>query len=423
MRYLLIHYLDETAELSQADDSGAEGSAAARELHAGHRDGDQRREAVRRRAGPASQAATVRIREARCWSATARSRRPGADRQLRHARVRQPWTKPPQKRGTQAARIGSFELREFLPSGHPSSRPAAASADTDHHRLTAARVGPDAGDVQACGLAVSVKRVLLARLADPGDDVQFGQDGSPGRILRCGRGIVCWSGCPAWSRLARRMVFGVGEAGIDRVVQVEALAVPGGMIVSGVMSASWQASMVPSGGRQGRAADAGAVRAVEGERAAGPGGDEVAAVLDQHVAVLAQADQVDRLVRPPRLQYRMWCRSMRRDSQPGNLHRQVSRSRAARRSAARAPPPAAQVEDGAVAVVEHPAQRGGAAEHLGGADADRRAVLHWHRAGSAGSPGTGRGAAGVSAETPAAAGCPSRRPDRSGPGRRCRRGR
>ena len=33
MRYLLIHYLDETAELSQADDSGAEGSVAAREFH------------------------------------------------------------------------------------------------------------------------------------------------------------------------------------------------------------------------------------------------------------------------------------------------------------------------------------------------------------------------------------------------------
>jgi hypothetical protein len=32
VRYLLIHYLDETAELSQADDSDAEGSAAAREL-------------------------------------------------------------------------------------------------------------------------------------------------------------------------------------------------------------------------------------------------------------------------------------------------------------------------------------------------------------------------------------------------------
>ena len=38
-------------------------------------------------------------------------------------------------------------------------------------------------------------------------------------------------------------------------------------------------------------------------------------------------------------------------------------------------PPLAQVQDGAVAVVPHPAQRGGAGEHLGGADADRGAVF------------------------------------------------
>src|SRR5580693_255802 len=39
------------------------------------------------------------------------------------------------------------------------------------------------------------------------------------------------------------------------------------------------------------------------------------------------------LVRPPWLQYWMWCRSTRRDSHPGNRHRHLSRSRAARRSA------------------------------------------------------------------------------------------
>src|ERR1700721_3151259 len=40
------------------------------------------------------------------------------------------------------------------------------------------------------------------------------------------------------------------------------------------------------------------------------------------------------LVWPPLDQYWMWCRSTRRDSQPGNRHRHVSRSRTARRCAA-----------------------------------------------------------------------------------------
>src|SRR5579864_8175790 len=44
--------------------------------------------------------------------------------------------------------------------------------------------------------------------------------------------------------------------------------------------------------------------------------------------------RLSRLVRPSLDQYWMWCRSTRRDSQPGNRHRHVSRSRAARRSAA-----------------------------------------------------------------------------------------
>ena len=73
----------------------------------------------------------------------------------------------------------------------------------------------------------------------------------------------------------------------------------------------------------------------------------------------------------------MWCRSTRRDSQPGNRQRQWSRSRAARRSAAfgrRRRRPRSRMAPSPV--VPHPGQRGGAAEHLRGADADGRAVLH-----------------------------------------------
>ena len=81
-------------------------------------------------------------------------------------------------------------------------------------------------------------------------------------------------------------------------------------------------------------------------------------------------------MRPPLAQYWMWCRSTRRDSQPGNRHRQPSRSRAARRMAAlgrrRRRPRASTMPPSAVS---HPGQRGGAAEHLRGGDADRRAVL------------------------------------------------
>ena len=65
MRYLLIHYLDETAELSQADDSGAEGSVAARELHDWVT--EMETSGVKLYGGAlrpaASQAATVRVRD------------------------------------------------------------------------------------------------------------------------------------------------------------------------------------------------------------------------------------------------------------------------------------------------------------------------------------------------------------------------
>ena len=109
-----------------------------------------------------------------------------------------------------------------------------------------------------------------------------------------------------------------------------------------------------------------------------------------------------RLVRPPLIQCWMWCRSTRRDSQPGYRQRQVSRSRAARRSAAdgrrRRRPRSRMVPSWSCSI-----QLSAAVQAI------ICAVLTliagpsstWHRAGSAGSPGTGRAAAGVSAETPA----------------------
>ena len=125
MRYLLIHYLDETAELSQADDSGAEGSAAARELHDWVT--EMETSGVKLYGGalrPASQAATVRIRDGEVLVsdgpfAETKEQIAGFDvlecASLDEAvalAARHP-----------TARIGSFELREFLPSGHPSSAP------------------------------------------------------------------------------------------------------------------------------------------------------------------------------------------------------------------------------------------------------------------------------------------------------------
>ena len=106
-----------------------------------------------------------------------------------------------------------------------------------------------------------------------------------------------------------------------------------------------------------------------------------------------------RSVRPPLTQCWMWCRSTRRDSQPGNRHRQPSRSRAARRIAAlgrrrrrprasTAPPSPWVIQDSAA-----PQPSSCAVEMLTAGPSST-----WHRPGSAGSPGT-RGAGGVSAET------------------------
>jgi hypothetical protein len=111
-----------------------------------------------------------------------------------------------------------------------------------------------------------------------------------------------------------------------------------------------------------------------------------------------------RSVRPPLAQCTMWCRSVRRDSQPGNRHRPLSRSRAARRCATfgrgrrrprakMAPPRSCRIHD-RTAVQQIIC----AVDTLSAGPSST-----WHRAGWAGSPGTGSAAAGVSAETPA---CP-----------------
>ncbi len=63
MRYLLFHCLDETAELSPADDSDVEGSAAAREIQAW--DAEMEARGVKlygARLRPVSDATTVRVR-------------------------------------------------------------------------------------------------------------------------------------------------------------------------------------------------------------------------------------------------------------------------------------------------------------------------------------------------------------------------
>ena len=62
-------------------------------------------------------------------------------------------------------------------------------------------------------------------------------------------------------------------------------------------------------------------------------GDEAAAVVHHLVVPGAQADQVVQVGAAAVDQCWMWCRSTRRDSQPGNRHRPWSRSRAARRMA------------------------------------------------------------------------------------------
>ena len=118
-------------------------------------------------------------------------------------------------------------------------------------------------------------------------------------------------------------------------------------------------------------------------------------------------------MRPPLLQYWIWCRSTRRDSQPGNRHLPRSRSRAALRSAAFGrrrlrprssilPPAPWSIQDSAA---EQPSMC--AVLMLIAAPSST-----WHRPGSAGSPG------GTGADGGVSAGAAARRR-----WRRCRRGR
>src|SRR5580704_13205504 len=80
---------------------------------------------------------------------------------------------------------------------------------------------------------------------------------------------------------------GVGEADVDGVIEVQPLPVPGrddrlrgDVGVVAVFDRAFD-------GRQGRAGgDGGAVEPVEGEGAVAGGGDQVAAVVDEHVVVL-----------------------------------------------------------------------------------------------------------------------------------------
>src|ERR1022692_2695355 len=89
------------------------------------------------------------------------------------------------------------------------------------------------------------------------------------------------------------LVVGVGEACVDGVVQVQVLAVPGGddgvRGDAGVVAVLDGPFWVWEGGAGGQQ---GAVGTVEGDGAAGLRGDEVAAVVDKHVVVGTQAQEV-----------------------------------------------------------------------------------------------------------------------------------
>ena len=178
----------------------------------------------------------------------------------------------------------------------------------------------------------------------------------------------------------------------------------GGMIVSGVMSASWAVPMLPSGsGSGGLDGQRGAVRAVEGEPAAGRGGDEVAAVVDHLVVPGAQADQVVQVGAAavgPVLDVVQVGPAGLAAGEPAPAAVAFPGGAADRGAGPAAAP--AQGQDGAGVAVGHPGQGGGAGEHLRGGHADRRAVLDVApgRVGRvAGDPGRGgrrfRGNAGV----------------------------
>src|SRR5580704_8777009 len=188
-----------------------------------------------------------------------------------------------------------------------------------------------------------------------------------------GRGL----GCVVAAGSALLLGPGVGEADVDGVVQVEPFAVPGRddrLRGDAGLVAALDRALDVGQGWAGR--DGGAVRPVEGEGAAGSSGDQVAAVVDQRVVVLAQADQVVQ-GRPaavgPVLDVVQVDPAGLAAREPAPA-RVAFAGRAAQRRV-RAAPPAAQIQEVAGAVVQHPADGGAAGQHAGGADADRRAVL------------------------------------------------
>src|SRR6185312_5813780 len=221
------------------------------------------------------------------------------------------------------------------------------------------------GDQDGAGMPGGVFEVLAVAFV-----AVFGfvnRDAAPGRRLAV---LVA---------LALLLDPGVGEAGPDGVVQVEAFAVPGRddrvrgdvRVVGGADRA-----VRPGQGRAGR--QRGAVGVVEREGAArgGRGGDGVAAVVDHLVVPGAQADQVVQVggaaidpvldvvqVGPAGLAARVPAPAV------------VPFAGGAADRGAGAAPAAAQGQDRAGVAVGHPGQGGGAGEHLRGGHADGRAVL------------------------------------------------
>ena len=151
----------------------------------------------------------------------------------------------------------------------------------------------------------------------------------------------------------------------------------GGMIVSGVMSASWACVDAAVGLGQGRAGrQRGAVRAVEREAPPGRGGDEVAAVVDHLVVPGAQADQVVQVgaaAVDPVLDVVQVGPAGLAPREPAPAVVPFPGGAADRGAGAAAAP--AQGQHRAGVAVGHPRQRGGAGDHLRGGHADRRAVL------------------------------------------------
>jgi len=115
---------------------------------------------------------------------------------------------------------------------------------------------------------------------------------------------------------------------------------------------------------------------VEGEGAAGSGGDEVAAVVDERVVPFAQVDEVVQAgaaaVGPVLDVVQVGAAGFAAGVAAAAV---VALAGGAAQRGGRAAAAPAEVQDGAVAVVPHPAQGRGAGDHLRGADADRGTVL------------------------------------------------